>query len=139
VSAPYAGADIAHFSNIRGTNEFEDHEAVIVLGREQPSPRDAERRAKAIWYDTKKPIREIKPAEKAQVQYPYRERHYPMRDESRPKVRVRVHPDARPAKPQRRDRPIRAASPLLTAGAGAFRLGLRKVRLGLFDCSRNMA
>jgi hypothetical protein len=31
----------------------------IVLGREQPSARDAERRAMAIWYDTKVPIRVI--------------------------------------------------------------------------------
>jgi hypothetical protein len=56
VSAPYAGADGAHFGNIRGTNEFEDHDTVIVLGREQPSARDAERLAKAVWYDTKEPI-----------------------------------------------------------------------------------
>ena len=60
VSGRYAGADIAHFGNIRGTNEFEDHDVVIILGREQPSPRDAERRAMAIWYDTKRPIRQIK-------------------------------------------------------------------------------
>ena len=33
-SARYAGADIAHFGNIRGTNEFEDHDFVIILGRE---------------------------------------------------------------------------------------------------------
>ena len=53
----YGGADIAHFGAIRGTNEFEDHDVVIILGREQLSPRDAERLAKAIWYDTKRPIR----------------------------------------------------------------------------------
>ena len=46
-SAPYAGADVAHFGNIRGTNEFEDHEVMIILGREQPSGRDAEKRAPA--------------------------------------------------------------------------------------------
>jgi hypothetical protein len=45
VSGRFAEADIAHFGNIRGTNEFENHDAVIILGREQPSPRDAERRA----------------------------------------------------------------------------------------------
>ena len=33
---------------------------MIVLGREQPSLRDAERRAMAIWYDTKRPVRQIK-------------------------------------------------------------------------------
>jgi hypothetical protein len=34
----YGGADIAHFGAIRGTNEFEDHDVVIILGREQLSP-----------------------------------------------------------------------------------------------------
>jgi hypothetical protein len=59
ISAPCAGADVAHFGAIRGTNEFKDHDIVIVLGREQPSPKDAERLAKAIWYDTKQPIRRM--------------------------------------------------------------------------------
>jgi hypothetical protein len=95
VSARYAGADVAHFGNIRGTNEFEDHEVVIVLGREQPSPRDAERLAMATWYDTKRPIRGIPAGTKGQVQYPYRERRYTMRHRSERQVRVRVHPDRR--------------------------------------------
>jgi hypothetical protein len=36
-SGQYAGADIAHVGNIRGTNEFEDHEI-----RDHPGPRAAE-------------------------------------------------------------------------------------------------
>ena len=95
VAGTYAGGDIAHFGNIRGTNEFEDHEVVIILGREQPSPRDAERRAMAIWYDTKQPIRCLPPDAKGQAQYPYRERHYTLCDGGRCQVRVRVHPDRR--------------------------------------------
>jgi hypothetical protein len=95
VSGQFAGADVAHLGNIRGTNEFEDHDVVIILGREQPSPRDAERRAMAIWYDTKRPLRQIKQDARGQAQYPYRERQYPMRDGSRRQVRVRVHPDRR--------------------------------------------
>jgi hypothetical protein len=97
VSSQYAGADIAHFGNIRGTNEFKDHEIVIILGREQPSVRDAERRAMAIWYDTTKPIRCIKPGPgvKRLVQYPRRARFYTLRDGSQLHVEVRVHPDRR--------------------------------------------
>jgi hypothetical protein len=95
VSAPYGGADVAHFGSIRGTNEFEDHEVVIVLGREQLSPRDAERRAMAIWYDTKRPIRCIEANKKGQVQYPRSWRAYNMRDGSQREMRVRVHPDRR--------------------------------------------
>jgi hypothetical protein len=96
VSGSYAGADIAHFGNIRGIDEFKDHDAVIILGRDQPSARAAERRAMAIWYDTKQPIRRISPGAKLEVQYPYRARQYTMRDGSQQRpVRVRVHPDRR--------------------------------------------
>ena len=95
VSAPYAGADIAHFGNLRGTNEFKHHEVVIVLGRELPSPRDAERLAKAIWYDTKQSIRCIKEDKRGQVDYPKRRHAYTMRDGSQQSVEVKVHPDPR--------------------------------------------
>jgi hypothetical protein len=91
----YAGADIAHFGSIRGTNEFEEHDVVIVLGREQPSPRDAERLAKAIWYDTKQSIRCIKEDKRGQVDYPKRRHAYTMRDGSQQSVEVKVHPDRR--------------------------------------------
>jgi hypothetical protein len=70
VNGQYAGADIAHFGNIRGTSDFEDHEVVIILGQEQPSARGAERLAKAIWYDTTEPIRCIAPGSKGEAQYP---------------------------------------------------------------------
>src|SRR5438045_3151564 len=33
ISAKYRGADIAHFGNIRGSNDFEGHEIAIILGR----------------------------------------------------------------------------------------------------------
>jgi hypothetical protein len=61
ISAQYRGADIAHFGNLRGSNEFEGHDTVIILGRDEPSVHDAELRAMAIWYDTKEPIRRIPP------------------------------------------------------------------------------
>jgi hypothetical protein len=95
VSTPYAGADIAHFGNIRGTNEFEDHDVVIILGREQPTARAAERLAKAIWYDTAEPIRCIAAGPNAEVQYPYCWRPVSLRDGSLRRVHVRVHPDPR--------------------------------------------
>jgi hypothetical protein len=95
VSARFAGADIAHFGNIRGTDKFKDHDVVIVLGREQPSPRDAERLAKAIWYDTKEPIRCIKEDKRGQVDYSKRRHAYTMRDGSQQSVEVKVHPDPR--------------------------------------------
>jgi hypothetical protein len=48
ISTPYRGADVAHFGNIGGSNEFEEHDTVIILGRDQPNVQDAERRAMAI-------------------------------------------------------------------------------------------
>ncbi len=44
------------YQPLRGTNKSEYHDAVITLGRDEPSVRDAEQRAMAIWYDTKEPI-----------------------------------------------------------------------------------
>jgi len=95
ISRRYGNADIAHFGNIRGSNEFEHHNIAIILGREQLSARDAERRARAIWYDTTEPIQCIAPSPKGRVQYPRRLRHYTLRDGSQPQVAVRIHPDWR--------------------------------------------
>ena len=59
--AQYRGADVAHFGNIRGSNNFKEHEIAIILGRDEPTVAAAEQRAMAIWYDTKEPIRRIEP------------------------------------------------------------------------------
>jgi hypothetical protein len=80
---------------IRGTNEFEDHDVVIILGREQLSPKDAERLAKAIWYDTRRPIGCITADKRGQVDYPKTRRPYLMRDGITQSVKVKVHPDRR--------------------------------------------
>jgi len=49
----------------------------------------------AIWYDAKRPIRQIRQDGRGQAQYPYRERQYTIRDGTRRQGRVRVHPDRR--------------------------------------------
>jgi hypothetical protein len=79
ISTQYRGADIAHFGNVRGSNELEGHDAVIILGRDQHSVRDAEQRAMAIWYDTRDPIRCL-PDVAGHANYPKRARRYLMRD-----------------------------------------------------------
>jgi len=83
IGTQYRGADVAHFGNLRGSNEFEEHDAVIILGRDEPSVRDAEQRAMAIWYDTKKPMRRISPDLNGRVNYGNRDRAYTMRDGSK--------------------------------------------------------
>jgi hypothetical protein len=95
ISAQYRGADIAHFGNIRGSNEFDGHEIAIILGRDQPSVEDAEQRAMAIWYDTKEPIRRIGPDVKGRINYRSRTRRYLLRDGTTKLVNVAVHPDPR--------------------------------------------
>ena len=94
ISTQFRGADIAHFGNLRGSNEFEGHDTVMILGRDQPSVRDAEKRAMAIWYDTKEPIGCI-PEVAGRVNYRKRARRYLMRDGSTKAAVVATHPDPR--------------------------------------------
>jgi hypothetical protein len=95
ISAPYRGADVAHFGNLRGSNEFERHEIVIILGRDEPAVRDAERRAMAIWHDTKEPIRCIRPDLRGHYNYPNRMRRYVFSDGRIKSGSVSMHPDPR--------------------------------------------
>lgn len=95
ISGKFGDADIAHFGNIRGSNEFERHDTVIILGRDEPSVRGAEQRAMAIWYDTKEPIKIIAAAPDGRVMYPKRHRSYTMRDRSPRGEKISVHPDPR--------------------------------------------
>lgn len=97
VSAPYRGADIAHFGNIRGVNDFEGHANVVILGREELPVDAAERRAMAIWYDTDEPIVRVEPDANGNVNYPKQARSYQHPSGPRPSksVQVSVHPDRR--------------------------------------------
>jgi hypothetical protein len=95
ISARYRGADIAHFGNIRGSNDFKEHEIAIILGRDEPTVAAAEQRAMAIWYDTKEPIRRLSPDFRGRLNYRPRTRHYLMRHGSTKRANVAVHPDPR--------------------------------------------
>jgi hypothetical protein len=95
IRGKYTSADIAHFGNIRGSNEFEDHENVIVLGRNEPTVADAERRAMAIWYDAQRRIKCLEPDAKGRVNYPKEDREWITADGKRKTVKVSVHPDRR--------------------------------------------
>jgi hypothetical protein len=95
ISGKYRGADIAHFGNIRGSNEFKEHEIAIILGRDEPTVEAAEQRAMAIWYDTKELIRRVRPDYKGRFNYPTRTRRYLFRDGTTQPANVSVHPDPR--------------------------------------------
>jgi hypothetical protein len=95
ISAKYRGADIAHFGNIRGSNDFERHEIVIILGRDEPTVAAAEQRAMAIRFDTKEPIRRVSPNFQGRFNYPTGTRRYLFRDGTTKPANVSVHPDPR--------------------------------------------
>jgi hypothetical protein len=95
ISAKFGDADVAHFGNIRGSNEFEDHDAVIILGRDEPPVRAAEERAMAIWYDTAEPIERIWADSNGRVNYPKELRPYFTHEAGETTEWVSVHPDHR--------------------------------------------
>ena len=45
-----------HFGNLRGIDKHKDKSAIVVLGRLQIAPKDAERMALALFYDDERPI-----------------------------------------------------------------------------------
>jgi hypothetical protein len=89
------GIKIAHYGNIRGSNQFADCDALIILGREQPPPEDIEEIAKAFWYDTEKPLRLAKTGAGGGKVYVPSKRCYEMADGTKVKGNVEVHRDPR--------------------------------------------
>jgi hypothetical protein len=94
-SGPALRANIAHFGNLRGSNNFEEHAAVIILGRDQPKGEDAVQLAQAIWYDTPEPIKLAKRDARGRINYTEGERNYQMRDGSTCAGKVSIQPDER--------------------------------------------
>lgn len=56
VSVPECSA-LAHFNSIRGIDAFKDMEAVLVIGRNQPSVSGVENIARALWFDSEEPLK----------------------------------------------------------------------------------
>jgi hypothetical protein len=88
------GARIGHYGNLRGSNKFADCDALVILGREQPNVEDMEEQAKAVWYDAPEPLRLVKPVKGGRY-YLKVSRPYRMRDGSKERSEVMVHPDPR--------------------------------------------
>lgn len=86
--------DIAHFGNIRGIDQFKDHAAIVVIGRQEPNPKSMEDQARAIWFDSDNPIQTVPTGER----YPTRQQNYNVR-ELNPQPHngrdVAYHPDPR--------------------------------------------
>lgn len=50
------GATIASFGNIRGIDLWKDYSVVVIVGREQPPPLEAEAAARALYWDDPAPL-----------------------------------------------------------------------------------
>ena len=53
---PTANVRIAHFNDLRGTNEYEDCDLIIVAGRNQPPADEVDAMARALFWRDKKPL-----------------------------------------------------------------------------------
>lgn len=84
----WEGATIANFGNIRGVDRWKDFGAVVILGREQPSPAAAEELARALWCDHRDSLA-------LGGAWTRRARGYRLRSGDHAGVMADVHPDER--------------------------------------------
>jgi hypothetical protein len=86
--AAWAGAEITHYGRHRGVDRWRDFDVVILVGRLQLPPREAERIAKALYAeDPDVNLTDLTSS------YIWEERSFDMRDGSHRTARVQVHPN----------------------------------------------
>jgi hypothetical protein len=85
---PNPSIDVAHFGAIRGLDGWKDFDTVIVAGREQLRPTDAENKARALFGADPEPLL-------LTGEYVPQMRGHRTKDGSRTAVAVQVHPDLR--------------------------------------------
>lgn len=83
------GAHAAHFGAIRGRNDWEKIDRIMVIGREQPSPADVERIARAFAAHDDDAFESL-----GGKRYPQAQRGIRKRDGSGHKIAVNFHPNA---------------------------------------------
>ena len=86
--APNPDIDIAHFGAIRGLDGWKDFDTVIIAGREQPRPLDAENMARCLFGAETEPLL-------LTGEFVSQMRGHLMKDGTRTAVMVQVHPDLR--------------------------------------------
>ena len=82
------GVEVAHFGAIRGLDRWKDFDSVIVAGREQMPPREAEAIARCLFGDDPEPLL-------LTGEYVPQMRGHRLKDGTRSAVEVQVHPDPR--------------------------------------------
>ncbi len=81
---------MGHLGNIRGMDHFKECDALVVVGRMQPSPRKIENMARALVFDR---AITITPLEGENPVYPEAPRGYQLRGGKKCGVNVPFHPD----------------------------------------------
>jgi len=87
-------AEIAHFSYLRGLNDFADYENVIILGRQQANTESIEQQAKALWWDDSQQIDEVPLIDGHKI-LPNQNRVIRLRNSKYKEVVAQCHPDWR--------------------------------------------
>lgn len=85
----WQGADLTHFGRHLGIDDYRNHSTVIILGREQLPPLDAERIARGLYADDPSVTLDLPGS------YTVEWRRHDLREGHSPAVRVQVHSDAR--------------------------------------------
>lgn len=85
-------AAVAHFGNVRGSDDFKDYDTVLVVGRYQPPVYAVESAARALWATDPAPLRLAESGGRYGASEP---RGYTLRSGERAGVEVERHPDDR--------------------------------------------
>lgn len=88
------GATFAHFNAIKGTNEFNEYENVIIVGREQLPANALEQQARGIWFDDNQPLIFLE-SKSGNIPLEDEKRGYRLKSGEFKAVKVQVHPDER--------------------------------------------
>ena len=91
-STLYEGATYVHFGDLRGLNEFEGFDNVIIVGREQPPSNALEDLARGLWWDADTALISL---EDAKGNKPLHKSSRTYRALEYKAVQVAVHPDPR--------------------------------------------
>jgi hypothetical protein len=84
-------AAVAHFGNIRGSDDFKDCDTVVVIGRYQPPVHAVESAARALWASDPEPLRLLA----GDGRWSTETRGYTLRTGERSGVEIERHPDDR--------------------------------------------
>ena len=91
----YRGAQIAHFGSLRGLNDFDKYDNIVIVGRMEPNVNTLERQASSLWWDADQPITTATPNDKGQFFFEKLPKAIQHKGHSPHVIRTSCHPDPR--------------------------------------------